>query len=113
MEEGPDGFGPNDLRVTFDPTPDAGSAYYVADHIVVHPAWFTASVLLRQLEERVPLARPRGHRAGLPRSTVAGVTPAPIAGPGYLDRLNLKTATFTVAGYGTDAYITGSAAAPN
>jgi Trypsin len=42
VEEGPDGFGPDDLRVSFDPTPDASSAYYVADHIVVHPDWFTA-----------------------------------------------------------------------
>ena len=47
------------------------------------------------------------------KDDVAGVTPAPIAGPGYLDTLNLKSTTFTVAGYGTDKYITGSAAAPN
>jgi hypothetical protein len=40
------------------------------------------------------------------------VTPSPIAGPGYLDELDLKSATFTVVGYGTDAYITGSAASP-
>src|SRR4029453_1019166 len=46
------------------------------------------------------------------KSTVAGVTPAPIAGAGYLDSLNLKTATFTVVGYGTDAFITGSGASP-
>src|SRR5215204_5862174 len=42
VEEGPDGFGPDDLRVTFDPTPDATSTYYLVDHIVVHPDWFTA-----------------------------------------------------------------------
>jgi hypothetical protein len=40
------------------------------------------------------------------------VTPAPIAPAGYLDRLNLKSETFTVVGYGTDAFITGSAASP-
>ena len=40
------------------------------------------------------------------------MTPSPIAGPGYLDELDLKSATFTVVGYGTDAYITGSAASP-
>jgi hypothetical protein len=43
---------------------------------------------------------------------VAGITPAPIAGAGYLDTLDLKTATFTVVGYGTDRFITGSAASP-
>jgi hypothetical protein len=47
------------------------------------------------------------------KTDVAGVDPAPIAGPGYLDTLDLKTETFIVAGYGTDAYITGSAGAPN
>jgi S1-C subfamily serine protease len=43
---------------------------------------------------------------------VAGVTPAPIADEGYLDTLDLKSETFTVVGYGTDAFITGSAASP-
>ena len=46
------------------------------------------------------------------KSSVAGVTPAPIAPAGYLDQLNLKSETFTVVGYGTDAFITGSAASP-
>ena len=43
---------------------------------------------------------------------VAGITPAPIAGAGYLDGLDLKSETFTVVGYGTDAFITGSAVSP-
>jgi len=43
---------------------------------------------------------------------VAGITPATVAGPGYLDGLDLKTSTFTVVGYGTDAFVTGSAFAP-
>ena len=42
VEEGPDGFGPDDLRITFDPTPGADSTYHAVDRIVVHPAWFTA-----------------------------------------------------------------------
>ena len=42
---------------------------------------------------------------------VAGVTPAPIADADYLAGLDLTSETFTVAGYGTDAYITGSAMA--
>jgi Trypsin len=43
------------------------------------------------------------------KDTVTDVTPAPIASAGYLDRLDLKTAAFTIVGYGTDAFITGSA----
>jgi hypothetical protein len=43
---------------------------------------------------------------------VAGVTPAPIAEEGYLDTLDLKNDAFTVVGYGTDEFITGSAASP-
>jgi hypothetical protein len=113
VEDGPDGFGPDDLRVTFDPTPDAGSAYYVADHIVVHPAWFLAGPCFGNSKNACLSPGHEDIALVYLRSTAAGVTPAPIAGPGYLDRLNLKTATFTVAGYGTDAFITGSAAAPN
>jgi len=40
------------------------------------------------------------------------VTPAPVADAGYLDGLDLKSETFTVVGYGTDEYVTGSAASP-
>jgi hypothetical protein len=43
---------------------------------------------------------------------VDNVTPAPVAGAGYLDGLDLTSETFTVVGYGTDEYITGSAASP-
>jgi Trypsin len=113
VEEGPDGFGPDDLRITFDPTPGADSVYYATDHIVVHPGWFQAGPCFGN-SKNACLASPAEDIALVYlKSTVAGVTPAPIAGPGYLDALNLKTATFTVVGYGTDAYITGSAAAPN
>ena len=38
-----------------------------------------------------------------------GVTPAPIASADYLAGLDLTSETFTAVGYGTDAYITGSA----
>ena len=44
-------------------------------------------------------------------SAVAGVTPAPIADADHLAGLDLTSETFTVVGYGTDAYITGSAMA--
>jgi hypothetical protein len=112
VEEGPDGFGPDDLRVTFDPTPDASSAYYVADHIIVHPDWFTAGPCFGNSKHACLEPGHEDIALVFLKSTVAGVTPAPIAGAGYLDTLDLKTASFTVVGYGTDAFITGSAASP-
>jgi len=112
VEEGTDGFGPDDLRVTFDPTPDAGSAYYVADHIIVHPAWFTAGPCFGNSKHACLEPGHEDIALVFLKSTVAGVTPAPIAGAGYLDSLNLKTAAFSVVGYGTDALITGSGASP-
>jgi hypothetical protein len=39
---------------------------------------------------------------------VAGVTPAPVADAEYLAGLDLTSETFTVVGYGVDAFITGS-----
>jgi hypothetical protein len=41
------------------------------------------------------------------------VTPSPIAGPGYLDELDVTSETFTVVGYGIDEFIKGSAVSPN
>src|SRR5215210_3767396 len=98
VDVGPDGFGPSDLRVTFDPTPDAGSAYYVADHIIVHPAWFTAGPCFGNSKNACLSPGHEDMALVFLRSTVAGVTPPPIAGPGYLDALNLKTASFTAGG---------------
>jgi Trypsin len=113
VEEGADGFGPDDLRITFDPTPDANSTYYPADHIVVHPDWATAGPCFGNSKNACLSPGHEDISLVFLKDDVAGVTPAPIAGPGYLDRLNLKTATFTAAGYGTDKYVTGSAAAPH
>jgi hypothetical protein len=112
VEEGPDGFGPDDLRISFDPTPDNSSTYYTVDHIVVHPDWFTAGPCFGNSKGACLSPGHEDIALIFLNDDVAGVTPAPIAGPGYLDTLNLKSASFTVVGYGTDAYITGSAAAP-
>jgi hypothetical protein len=112
VEEGSDGFGPDDLRVTFDPTPDASSAYYAADHIVVHPDWFTAGPCFGNSKHACLEPGHEDIALVFLKDDVAGVTPAPIAGPGYLDTLDLKSETFTVVGYGTDKFITGSAASP-
>jgi Trypsin len=110
VDVGPDGFGPADLRISFDPEGDA--PYATVDRIVVNPLWFTAGPCFGN-SKNACLAPPAEDIALVfLKSAVAGVTPAPIAPAGYLDRLNLKTATFTVVGYGTDAFITGSAAAP-
>jgi hypothetical protein len=112
VEEGADGFGPDDLRISFDPEGDG--PYYTVDHIVVHEGWATAPACIGNSKHRC-LAPPAEDIALVfldPDVPVAGVTPAPIAGAGYLDELDLKSETFTVVGYGTDAYITGSAASP-
>jgi Trypsin len=110
----PDDLGPDDWRISFDADPDENSTYYGADHFVVHPDWLAnqagpgggnskMSFLKEGLEDiaLVYLA-----------DEVDGVTPAPVADAGYLDGLDLTSETFTVVGYGTDEYVTGSAASP-
>jgi secreted trypsin-like serine protease len=110
VEEGPDGFGPDDLRISFDPEGDAPFA--TVDHIVVHPGWLTAGPCFGN-SKRACLAPPAEDIALVfLDASVAGVTPAPIAAAGYLDGLDLKSETFTAVGYGTDAFIRGSAASP-
>ncbi len=110
---GAPGFGPDDLRVSFAVEPDENSTYYVADHLVVNPDWLTAPACLGN-SKHLCLAPPAEDIALVfLQQSVSGVTPAPIAGPGYLDGLDLTAETFTVVGYGTDAFITGSAGSPN
>lgn len=110
VEEGADGFGPDDLRISFDPEGDAPFA--TVDHIVVHPDWFTAPPCIGNSKQRC-LAPPAEDIALVfLDNAVAGVTPAPIADADYLAELNLKTETFTVVGYGTDEFITGSTFSP-
>ena len=110
VDVGPDGFGPADLRISFDPEGDA--PYYTVDKIVVNPAWFTAGPCFGNSKNACLSPGHEDIALVFLTSSVAGVTPAPIAPAGYLDTLNLKTETFTVVGYGTDAFITGSAASP-
>jgi Trypsin len=110
VDVGADGFGPADLRVSFDPEGDA--PYSTVDHIVVNPAWFTAGPCFGN-SKRNCLNPPHEDIALVfLDAPVAGITPAPIAPAGYLDTLDLQSETFTVVGYGTDAFITGSAASP-
>jgi hypothetical protein len=109
QEVGEDGLGPNDLRLVFAPAPDASSPRYAVDHIIVHPDWFTALGRGRGNSKRLFLAPPAEDIALVfLKTSVSGVTPAPVAGLGYLDSLQLTRETFTVVGYGTDAFVTGS-----
>lgn len=109
---GEEGLGVDDLRVSFDVAPDETSTYYSIDEIVVHPDWASRPVG-RGNSKHIYLAPPAEDIALIFLSEdVEGVTPAPIADAGYLDTLDLTSETFTVVGYGTDAYITGSAASP-
>ena len=110
---GAPGLGPDDLRVSFDVAPDDDSTYYVADHLVVNPDWLTAGLCLGN-SKHLCLASPAEDLALVfLKEAVAGVTPSPIAGPGYLDALDVTSETFTVVGYGTDDFVTGSAFSPN
>jgi hypothetical protein len=113
QEVGDDGLGPADLRISFAAAPNAASVYHSVDHIVVDPAWFTAGPCIGNSKERC-LAPPHEDIALVwLKAPAVGIAPAPVADLGYLDALNLKSATFTVVGYGTDRFITGSAGSPN
>jgi len=111
---GPPGApGPDDWRVSFEADPDENSTYYGADHFVVHPDWpgfggagvgNSKMSFLQDGHEDIALV--------FLTKDVANVTPAPVADAGYLDGLDLTSETFTVVGYGTDEFITGSAASP-
>jgi hypothetical protein len=110
----PDSFGPDDWRISFDADPDESSTYYGADHFVIHPEWLANSAgpgggnskhsFLKEGLEDIALV----YLA----DDVAGIDPAPVADSDYWDDLNPADVTFTVVGYGTDAFITGSAASP-
>jgi hypothetical protein len=103
----------SDLRITFDPTPDAGSTVYAVDHLVIHPDWATRPVL-KGNSKRLGLAPPAEDIALVWLTTDAvGIEPAPILDAvGVLDGLNLTRETFTVVGYGLQGFVTGSILAP-
>jgi hypothetical protein len=108
-----DELGPDDWRISFDADPDETSTYYGADHFVVNPQWL-AQAPPKPSNSKMNYLKPGYEDIALVYLTedVVGVTPAPVADAGYLDGLDLTSETFTVVGYGTDAYITGSAASP-
>jgi hypothetical protein len=110
----PDQLGPDDWRVSFDADPDESSQYYYADHFVVHPDWLANTVgpgggnskhsFLKEGLEDIALVY-------LTEDVVA-IDPAPVANADYWDELDPAQETFTVVGYGTDQFVTGSAASP-
>jgi Trypsin len=110
----PDALGPDDWRVSFDADPDENSTYYGADHFVVHPDWLANQAGPGGGNSKMSFLKDGMEDIALVYLTedVDGVSPAPVADAGYLDGLDLTSETFTVVGYGTDAYITGSAASP-
>jgi hypothetical protein len=112
QEVGDDGFGPADLRISFDSPHDDGSLYQYVDHIAVPPAWFTAGPCFGN--SKMACLSPGHEDLALVwlQHDVAGITPAAIAGAGYLNTLRLTRESFTVVGYGVDRFITGSFASP-
>jgi hypothetical protein len=110
IDEGPDGFGPDDLRISFEPA--GGAPFATVDHIVVNSGWLSAGPCFGNSKHACLEAPHEDIALVFLDEPVAGITPAPIAGAGYLDELDLKSETFTVVGYGTDAFITGSVFSP-
>ena len=110
----PDALGPDDWRVSFEADPDENSTYYGADHFVVHPDWLANQVGPGGGNSKMSFLKDGREDIALVflAEDVDNVTPAPVADAGYLNGLDLTSETFTVVGYGTDEYITGSGASP-
>jgi len=106
---GEDGLGPDDLRISFDPDPDETSTYYFVEQIVIHPDW-ASRPQGRGNSKHLYLAPPAEDIALVfLTEDVADVEPSAVADAEYFDGIDITAETFTVVGYGTDEYITGSA----
>ena len=91
VDVGPDGFGPDDLRISFDPEGDA--PHYSVESVVVNPDWFTRPTGHGN-SKHIFLAPPAEDIALVfLDDDVAGVTPAPVADADYLAGLNLTRET--------------------
>jgi hypothetical protein len=105
-----DFLGPGDLgvlRVSFGAASNAGPVYDV-DHIAIHPAWATAGPCFGNSKHACLDPGHEDIALVWLQEDVSGITPAKVAGPGYLDSLKLTSDTFTVVGYGVDRFVTGS-----
>jgi hypothetical protein len=105
---------PSDLRVTFEAAPGDTPTAYIVDAVVPHPDFWTSSVSPARGINAKNYLGPGAEDIALLRlvESVAGITPAPIAGLGYLDTLDLRTETFTAVGYGLTGLTQGSLVSP-
>jgi hypothetical protein len=105
---------PSDLRVTFDAAPGETPTAYIVDAVMPHPDfWASAPSPARGINAKNYLG-PGAEDIAILRlvESVAGIAPAPIAGLGYLDGLDLRTETFTAVGYGIIGFTQGSLVSP-
>lgn len=110
----PDEFGPDDWRISFDADPDDDSTYYYADRFVVHPDWLANTAGPGGGNSKRSFLKEGLEDIALVYLTedVVGIEPAPVADADYWDGLDPTEETFTIVGYGTDEFITGSAGSP-
>jgi hypothetical protein len=110
----PDTFGLDDWRVTFELDTNDATTFYGAEHFLPHPGYVDSAIGPGGGNSKYSFLHPGLEDIALVylSGPVAGITPAPVADAGYLDGLDLKRETFTVVGYGTDEFVTGSAASP-
>jgi hypothetical protein len=104
----PGGVGVENIRITFDPTPDASSERFYAVAAQVHPDW---SISTRPRGNAKILLGPGAEDVALVwlDAPAPGVEPAPIVEGGGLDAADLTSETFTIVGYGVTDFVTGSA----
>lgn len=106
----------DEVRANFNPAIDVPSnpndplAYSVIE-VIVHPDLAFAApgggnskTVLDSPWEDIALLRLA--------SPVGGITPAPVAGGGYLDGLDLRAESFTAVGFGANGFVRGSAVSP-
>ncbi|MET0916526.1 MAG: S1 family peptidase [Jiangellaceae bacterium] len=110
----PDQLGPDDWRISFEADPDENSVYYFADRLVVHPDWLANTTGPGGGNSKHSFLKEGLEDIALVYLTedVAGIDPAPVADADYWDGRDPAQARFTVVGYGTDQFVTGSAASP-
>lgn len=104
------GPGVSALKVSFDlePTPwEPGSeTYYAVDRVEMHPDYLTAPVA--GWNSKLWLGPGHEDVALVWLKVAPGIAPATVASELAMDSLDLRSATFTAAGYGTNAIVKGS-----
>ena len=108
----PDEFGPDDWRISFDA--DGRELDLLRCRPLRDPPGLAGQLPRagRQLEAIVPQGGLEDIALVCLTEGVAGIDPAPVADADYWDEIDPAEETFTVVGYGTDEFITGSATSP-